>query len=79
MLAFLYIDLKKYPLTWFQLLICLLLAHTSYIGLSLFLFLGRKIGGKYFIYSYAYVLYPMPSLMLHTSTFLTVLLAWHRY
>jgi hypothetical protein len=25
------------------------------------------------------LLYPLPSLMLHTSTFLTALLAWHRF
>jgi hypothetical protein len=62
-----------------QLLICLLLVHTSYISLSLFMFIGRRIGGKFFIMSYAYILYPLPSLMLHTSTFLTVLLAWHRF
>ena len=43
------------------------------------MFMGRRIGGKFFIMSYAYILYPMPSLMLHTSTFLTVLLAWHRF
>ena len=28
---------------------------------------------------YSYFLYPLPSLMLHSSTFLTVLLAWHRF
>jgi hypothetical protein len=70
---------NKFSSIFYQLLICLLLVHTGYISLSLFMFLGRKIGGKYFIMSYAYILYPLPSLMLHTSTFLTVLLAWHRF
>ena len=70
---------NKFSTIFYQLLICLLLVHTGYISLSLLLFLGRKMGGKVFIVSYAYVLYPLPSLMLHTSTFLTVLLAWHRF
>jgi hypothetical protein len=39
------------------------------------MFMGRRIGGKFFVMSYAYILYPMPSLMLHTSTFLTVLVS----
>lgn len=70
---------NKFSTIFYQLLICLLLVHTGYISLSLFMFMGRRIGGKFFIMSYAYILYPLPSLMLHTSTFLTVLLARHRF
>jgi hypothetical protein len=32
-----------------------------------------------FTHAYAHGLYPLPPLMLYTSTFLTSLLAWHRF
>jgi hypothetical protein len=32
-----------------------------------------------FLLFYSYFFYPMPTVMLHSSTFLTVLLAWHRF
>lgn len=69
----------KFYTIFFQLLICLLLLHTSYIILSLVMSFGRQISGKVFIISYAYFLYPLPSLMMHSSTFITVLMAWHRF
>ncbi len=69
----------KFYTIFYQLLICLLFLHTSYISLSLIMSFGRQMSGKVFIISYAYFLYPLPSLMMHSSTFITVLLAWHRF
>lgn len=69
----------KFFTIFYQLLICLLILHTSYISLSLIMSFGRQMSGKVFVISYAYFLYPLPSLMMHSSTFITVLLAWHRF
>jgi hypothetical protein len=69
----------KFYTIFYQLLICLLFLHTSYISLSLIMSFGRQMSGKVFVISYAYFLYPLPSLMMHSSTFITVLMAWHRF
>lgn len=69
----------KFYTIFYQLLICLLILHTSYISLSLVMSFGRQMSGEIFVISYAYFLYPLPSLVMHSSTFITVLMAWHRF
>ena len=59
--------------------VCLLTVHTLYISLTLCMFLGRYHGSNLFHVAFANVLYPWPTVMLHASTFLTVLLARHRF
>jgi hypothetical protein len=59
--------------------ICLLLVQSCHIFWTLLNFLGNYHDSTLFDKAYAYILYPLPSMMLHTSTFLTSLLAWHRF
>lgn len=70
---------QKFRTIFYRLLLCLLLTYTMYVVLTLTSFFGRNFGDPVFFQVYAHFLYPMPSMMLHTSTFLTVLLAWHRF
>ncbi len=69
----------KFKTIFYRLLLCLLLTYTAYIVLTLTSFFGRSFGDVIFFQVYAHFLYPMPSMMLHASTFLTVMLAWHRF
>ncbi len=69
----------KFRTIFYRLLISLLLTYTAYVVLTLTSFFGRNFGDVVFFQVYAHFLYPMPSMMLHASTFLTVMLAWHRF
>lgn len=70
---------SKFRTIFYRILLCLLMTYTAYIVLTLTSLFGRNFGDLVFFQVYAHFLYPMPSMMLHASTFLTVMLAWHRY
>ena len=70
---------NKFNTIFYKLLNCLLTLHIFYIGFNLVNIFGLHSEQKTFEYVYSYALYPMPSMLLHASTFMTVLLAWHRF
>ena len=68
---------NKFNTIFYRLLLCLLLSQTCFISLSLFTFLILyKKTNFYFNLVFSNGLYPLPPLMLHISTILTVLMAW---
>ena len=72
-------SVNKFYTIFYRLLIGLLFVHTVYIVLQITVYFGRYHGSSLFHIVFASALYPLPSMMLHSSTFLTVLLAWHRF
>ena len=66
-----------------RLLACLLVLHTIYICLSFTFYFGRTAimgaSGGWFTVFFSYVLYPLGPLILHSTTFFTVLMARQRY
>ena len=71
---------NKFKTIFYKLLVCLLFTQTCYVGFSLIIFLGQYHKEVYFFnLMFANGLYPLPSLMLHTSTILTMMIAWHRF
>ena len=70
---------NKFNTIFYKLLTALLTVHIFYIGFTLVNTLGLYLEQRVFEYIYSYALYPLPSMMLHSSTFMTVLLAWHRF
>ena len=68
---------SKFNTIFYKLLICLLFTQTFYIGFSVLIFWGLFVKDNFsFNQMFSNGLYPLPSLMLHTSTILTVSLAW---
>ena len=68
---------NKFNTIFYRLLLCLLLSQTCFICLSLFTFLVLyKKTNFYFNLVFSNGVYPLPPLMLHISTILTVLMAW---
>ncbi len=64
----------------YRLLVSLLFTQTCYVSFSLALFLCHCNDNVFFFnFVLTHGLYPLPSLMLHTSTLLTMQIAWHRY
>ena len=68
---------NKFNTLFYRILICLLFTQTCYIGFSVCNFWGLFAKNNFsFNKMFSNGLYPLPSMMLHTSTILTVLLAW---
>ena len=70
----------KFNTIFYRLLVSLLFTQTFYVCFSLGIFLGQYHENVLFFNKmFANGLYPVPSLLLHTSTILTMLIAWHRF
>ena len=70
----------KFNTIFYQLLVILLFTQTCYVSFSLTVFLCQN-NDNIFFFNLLFTkgLYPLPSLMLHTSTLLTMQIAWHRF
>jgi hypothetical protein len=69
----------KFYTIFYRLLVALLIAQTCHLISSLSIYIGQRMDIYWFQLAFSYFLYPVPSMMLHISTFLTILLAWNRH
>jgi hypothetical protein len=70
----------KFNTIFYRLLVILLFTQTCYVSFSLIVFLCHYHNNVFFVnVMFTNGLYPLPSLMLHTSTILTMQIAWHRF
>jgi hypothetical protein len=69
----------KFNTIFYRLLVSLLFTQTCYVIFSLTVFLCQYNSNIFFFnLMFTSGLYPLPSMMLHTSTLLTMQIAWHR-